>query len=211
MRNRFEAASAIHHAVPKGNGGHEIVLDARDCFAFLARFGEVVRDSGWIVHASCLMSTHHHAVVETPTPNLGEGLRRLQGGHARWFNARHRRSGNLFAQHCWSRRIVDDDWLRRACLYVVLNPVVAGLCEHPSQWRWSSFATTAHGDPTRYVEGEDRLLRLFGGTPRESRRNYAGAIDRAVEIIQARRIQDGMTLWRALEPLTAPRSSSVSD
>ena len=211
MRNRFEAAGAIHHVVPKGNAGQCIVEDHRDCAAFVARFGEVVRGCGWIAHASCLMSTHHHAVIETPIANLSEGIKRIQGGHARWFNLRHERKGNLFAQHCWSRRLFNDDWFLRACLYAVLNPVVAGLCSHPSQWRWSSFATTAYGDPTCYARGEERLLGLLGETPREARRRYVEIIDQSVEIISARRLESGGSLWQALGEPRVVRTTSVSD
>ena len=86
---RDEAPGAIHHAVPQGSSRRRIVEDDRDRTAYLNRFDRVGRDLGWIVHASSLMDTHHHAVVETAEPNLGEGMRRVQGGHARWLNARH--------------------------------------------------------------------------------------------------------------------------
>ena len=43
--------------------------------------------SGGSITASCLLDTHHHAIVETSEPNLGEGLRRILGGHSRWLNA----------------------------------------------------------------------------------------------------------------------------
>ena len=89
------------------------------------------------------MDTHHHAVVQTAEPNLGVGMKRL-GGHSRWLNVRHGGEG-ASVQHDWSRRIEDDGWLFRACIYVVLNPVAAGLVQHPRHWPWCSFSATADG------------------------------------------------------------------
>jgi REP element-mobilizing transposase RayT len=43
-----------------------------------SRVSRVRRSCGWRVHAYCLMDTHLHAVVETPEPTLGSGMRFLQ-------------------------------------------------------------------------------------------------------------------------------------
>jgi REP-associated tyrosine transposase len=88
---REEASGAIHHVIPRGNADLAIVHDDRDRIAFVARFARVGRELGWFTHASCLMDSHHHAVVETPEPNLGRGMRRVLGGHSRWMNVRYGR------------------------------------------------------------------------------------------------------------------------
>ena len=149
------------------------------------------------------MDTHHHAVVETAEPNLGLGMGRLQGGHARWFNQRHQREGHLFKHRFWSRRIEDDGHLFRACLYVVLNPVAAGLCRHPAEWRWCSYRTTAEGDARSYSSGEERLLSIFGDTPGEARRRYAQLVTEMAETILAARITDSRSPWQHLQRTNA--------
>lgn len=157
------------------------------------------------------MDTHHHAVVETPAPNLAVGMRRLLGGHARWLNARHEREGSVFKQHFWSRRIANEGWFFRACLYVVLNPVAAGLCAHPREWPWCSYRTTAEGDPGRYAPGEERLLAMFGETPGEARFRYAKLVQETAECIRERRYANGAELWRLLEGTLTQQSATVSD
>ncbi|HEY9457696.1 MAG TPA: transposase [Gaiella sp.] len=196
---REEAPGAIHHAVPQGNGRRRIVRDDRDRRAYVNRFDRIARDLGWIVIASSLMDTHHHSVVETPEPNLGIGMKRLQGGHARWLNARHGGEGHVFRQRFWSRRIHDDGWLLQACLYVVLNPVAAGMCSHPREWRWGTYTATADGDPDEYRPGEERLLRMFGSTPAEARHRYAEVVDEAVQRIAGEQIPDARALWAQLD------------
>jgi REP-associated tyrosine transposase len=134
---RYECAGAIHHLVTQGAGRGRIVLDDHDRRAYLGRFYREASSRGWLVHASSLLDTHHHGVVTTPNPDLGIGVGRVIGGHAAWFNARHSRSGGLFSERFWSRRA--DLHLVRACVYVLVNPVAAGLVDHPRDWGWSSY------------------------------------------------------------------------
>jgi putative transposase len=89
------------------------------------------------VWAYCLMTTHYHLVVATPTPDLSRGMHYLNGLYAQRFNGRWDRFGHLFAERFWSRLIESEEYLGAACNYVFENPVRAGLCESASQWRWS--------------------------------------------------------------------------
>jgi hypothetical protein len=154
------------------------------------------------------MSTHHHCVVETTAPNLGLGMGRLQGGHARWLNARYGSEGHVFRHRFWSRRVYDNVHLFRACLYVVLNPVAAGLCDHPQEWPWCSYRGTAEGDPDAYAPGERRLLGMFGDTPGEARRAYTKLVGELAENLRASRVSDSKALWAAVEA-EAPRGPKV--
>ena len=198
----------MHHIVPRGNGRYRIVLDDRDRNAYTGRFVRVARELGWSICASCLMDTHHHAVVETPEANLGVGLRRILGGHARWFNLKHGREGSLFEPHCWSRRVWDDAHLFRACLYVVLNPVAAGLCRHPREWKWCSFEATAYG-AAAYAPGEKRLLEMFGDSPAEARRAYARVVDELAELVAHRPIANAGEVMRSIDELAVGGKAGV--
>ena len=208
-RIRGEDHGAIHHAVAQGNGRRRIVFDNRDRRSFALRYGRIQRELGWTVHSSCLMDTHHHAVVQTAEPNLGLGMGRLQGGHARWLNARHGTEGHVFRHRFWSKRIYSDAHLLRACLYVVLNPVAAGVCDHPRDWPWCSYRSTVEGHPGVYGPGEHVLLEMFGGTPREARQSYAKLVGELAENLRARRVESSRSLWAALREVDAPRRAEV--
>jgi putative transposase len=208
---REEAAGGIHHVIPRGNGRERIVHDDRDRHAYVTRFTRVQRELRWLCHASCLLDTHHHAIIETEDANLGIGMRRLMGGHSRWVNVRHGRTGSVFQPHFWSRRIQDDAWFFRACLYAVLNPVAAGACSHPAEWPWCSYRRTAEGDLDAYAPGEERLLSMFGSTPAEARRCYASVVQDAVDGVLGERRLTPTALWRELRELEGPRSEKVSD
>jgi REP element-mobilizing transposase RayT len=152
----------MHHVTTRGAGRQDIFLDYRDRVAFLLKLATVVNRHGWRCHAYCLMGNHHHLLVETREANLGEGMRLLNGDHARAFNRRHRRNGHLFGERFHAELIERESHLLETARYVVLNPVRAGLCRLPWEWPWSSFVATAGGNrPPPFL--------TVGGSARNSR------------------------------------------
>ena len=97
--------------------------------------GERYRLLEWVV-----MPNHAHVVL-CPMPNelLGEIVKSWKGFTGRKANALLNRAGQPF----WQREAFDH-WIRddaekaRICRYVRNNPVIAGLCKAPEEWRWSS-------------------------------------------------------------------------
>ncbi|HEX5584561.1 hypothetical protein [Gaiella sp.] len=181
---RYESAGATHHLVTQGTGRGRIVVDDHDRRAYLGRFLREAAAREWCVHASSLLDTHHHAVVTTPEPDLGVGVGRVVGGHAAWFNERHRRAGALFSERFWSRRA--DMHLVRACIYVLVNPVAAGLVVHPRLWRWSNYTEIRHRGCSTAVGA------VTGGTE-----EFLRYVDDAVRRLHAVRVEDARSCWPA--------------
>jgi hypothetical protein len=84
-------------------------------------------------------------------------MRDLNGGYARWTNFRHGRCDHVFGQRFKGEEITTERHLLEACRYVVLNPVRAGICEHPVEWRWSSYRASAGLEPPQPFLALDRL------------------------------------------------------
>ena len=103
------AAGAYYHVTTRGNNRAPIVLDDTDRHTFIRILTRVVRRYGWKLHARCLMGNHYHLVVETPRPNLSDGMRDLNGQYARAFNYRHRRCDHVFGQRFWSKLIESEE------------------------------------------------------------------------------------------------------
>ena len=136
-RARSELPNGVYHVTNRGTDERPIYLDDIDRKTFLTLLGSVVVLHDWTCHAFCLMTTHYHLIVETDQPNLSRGMRRLNGGYAQSFNERHDRRGHVFGGR-YSVYVIDrDDHLEASCLYVLENPVRAGLSEKPSEWPWS--------------------------------------------------------------------------
>jgi putative transposase len=135
---RRNLPDGFFHVTARGVAHARIFLDDHDRRHFLALLAGTVRSCDWRCHAFCLMTTHYHLVLETTRERLSRGVQRLNGRHAEAFNARHARRGHLFGGRFASWIIGSDQHLHETCRYVLLNPVRAGLCGSPEEWRWSA-------------------------------------------------------------------------
>jgi putative transposase len=134
---RSSLPDGYFHAYARAVDEACLFKDTPDRRSFLRLLAETAKLFRWQLHAVCLMSTHYHLVLETTRPRLSAGMHWLNGFHAVLFNRRHGRRGHLFGERFGARAIEDDDYLRGACEYVLLNPVRAGLCDRASEWPWS--------------------------------------------------------------------------
>ncbi|HEX8742305.1 MAG TPA: transposase [Thermoleophilaceae bacterium] len=168
---RDELAGGVHHVWARGNARGLVFRDDRDRRTYLALLARVVRWKRWRCLAYCLMDNHTHLLVETPHPNLGRGVQWLHGHYARLFNDRHGRSGHVFQGRFGSKLATSDEQLWHAAAYVVRNPVEAGLCAHPRDWEWSSYAATLAAPRPRWLDAE-RLLGTLPDSGRDPVRRY---------------------------------------
>ena len=86
-----------------------------------------------------IMSNHLHIVLKTPEPNLARGMQTFLSGYANVWARRHKFSGHVFQGRCRTELIEDETYLWTVTRYVHLNPVRAGIAEHPADWGWSSY------------------------------------------------------------------------
>jgi REP element-mobilizing transposase RayT len=171
-RPRQEIEGGVHHVYARGNDHRAIYLDDADRDGYLRLLRHVIARQGWRCLAFCLMGNHLHLLIETPMANLGTGMQRLHGFYARDFNGRHGRSGHVFQGRYGSVLAATDEQVWTTAAYIALNPVVAGLCARPEDWRWSSHrAALGAAEPGCLDVG--RLLEYLGAFGGDPRRRYA--------------------------------------
>ena len=127
-----------HHVTQRGNRRQRTFFcesDYRYYIELLSRFARKAKTEIW---AYCLMPNHVHLVM---VPNCEDGLRATLGEAHRHYT-RHVNSREGWRGHLWQERfhsfIMDENHLMAAVRYVERNPVAAGLCELPEEWKWSS-------------------------------------------------------------------------
>jgi putative transposase len=119
--------------------------------------------------AKSLMTNHYHLLFRAGETGFASGMRLLNCGHARRMNRKHGRTGHLFRNHYSWRPVESDEHLLETIRYILLNPVRAGLCVRPEDWRWSSYRATADLElPPDFLALSD-LLQIFGTTPAAAR------------------------------------------
>ena len=187
--------------VAKAANGARIVMDDADRLRFLDELRRVVSSHGWLCMAYCMLDTHVHVVICTPEPNLGDGMKLLLGDYAITYNRRLGRSGYVFARPFWSRRVDKPYYVRCAVLCTVLNPVAAGLCRQPSEFRWSSYNETVGAVPPSGLLDPEILLRPLDEDAGRARIMFREVVDDAVERLAARRGE--VAWWKAVEAAAA--------
>jgi REP element-mobilizing transposase RayT len=172
---RIQSDEVLYHLTTRGVDRRAIFLDDDDRRFFLRLLDRVVRLDGFVIHAYCLMTNHVHLLVETPRANLAHGIQRLLAHYAREHNARAGRRGHLFERRYLDRLVETEEHLISTARYLARNPVEAGLCPNPADWRWSSHRATAGLAPRPRFLTTTRILAAF-----DHRRPVARALYRTL-------------------------------
>ncbi len=175
-KHRELVAGGTYHLYARGVRRAALYENVVDREEYLALLGRTVVWCGWRCLMYCLMDNHVHLLVETPEPNLSDGMCLLHGDYARAFNRRHGYSGHVFQGRYGAERAKDDRQLITAATYVAANPVEAQLCAHPADWPWSSHAAACTGTSPDWLD-TPRLLEHFGAAGGDPWSRYAGAVD----------------------------------
>jgi len=137
-----DTAPGLRHVWVNATGNERYYVDDQDRIVWIRLLAGVLDRFGWRCPAFCQLSTHVHLIVDVPDTSLPVGMKQLNMAYSKDFNARHDRVGQFVRSRYGSRRVVDGRDLVATYAYVVLNPVLAGLCPRPEDWRWSSYGTT---------------------------------------------------------------------
>lgn len=168
---RLQILDGIYHLTARGNERTAIFRDDADRRHFLELVANVRERYHWRIFSYCLMSNHYHLLVQTPEPNLARGMRQLNGVYAQGFNRRHARVGHLLQGRYSARLVQADEHLLAVARYIVHNPVRAGVCERPGEWRWSSHRATLGLERPWFLDTE-ALLSYYSPTRDVARRHY---------------------------------------
>jgi putative transposase len=157
---RIELLDFPHHVTQRGNRRLQTFFSDADYRAYLRLMAEAKEKSEVSIWAYCLMPNHVHFIV---VPTTKTGLARLmQHPHRRYawkINRRMQWQGHLWQSRFYSCPL-DEAHLMAAVRYVELNPVRAGLCSHPEDWRWSSVHAHVRGSDDCLADVEPMLARV---------------------------------------------------
>jgi putative transposase len=143
---RYDLPGLPQHVIQRGNNRQAVFFEEADYRRYLDDLNEVSEKVGCLIHAYVLMTNHVHLLV---TPTESAGISRLIQGLGRryvaYVNGTYQRTGTLWEGRYKASLVAADDYLLTCMRYIELNPVRAGMVEHPADYRWSSFNWNAHG------------------------------------------------------------------
>jgi len=167
---RLEYPDACYHVINRGNYRSNLFGSEGAAESFQKCLFEACAAYGWRLHAFVIMRNHFHLAVETPEPNLSEGMKWLQGTWAMRFNRYRKECGRPFQGRYKALHVEAGHALAQVVHYIHLNPVRAGIVtpERLRNFRHSSLRWfTGKKRPAFLVPST--VLTECGGLPDSSR------------------------------------------
>jgi len=144
---RIVYPGAFYHVTARGNERKDVFKSRKDRVKFLAYLETASERYDAVIHAYCLMNNHYHLLLETPSGNLPQIMRHINGAYTTYFNVNRKRSGHLFQDRYKAFLVALDEYAKELSRYIHLNPVRAKAVGTPEDYEWSSY---------RYYIGKER-------------------------------------------------------
>ena len=138
------APGVAAHIVQRGHNRAACFRRDSDYLLYLLHLRELSEKHGCQVHAYCLMTNHVHILLTPATADACTLLMRDLGQrYVQHFNRRYGRTGTLWEGRYRSFLAETARYVLACYRYIELNPVDAGMREHPGDYRWSSYSVNS--------------------------------------------------------------------
>lgn len=186
------------HIIQRGNNRGACFFGDNDYLTYLSHLRELASRFACSVHAYVLMTNHVHLLLSAREPDGGSSLMKHLGQrYVQYVNRTHQRSGTLWEGRFRSSIVQAEAYLLRCQRYIELNPVRAGMVEHPADYRWSSFRVNAMGTNDALITPHPTYLAL-AATDATRRSAYLGMFRSELEAHDLEQIRSACNAGYAL-------------
>jgi len=182
MANKREilVPERFYHIYNRANAGDKLFTDDQEYHKFLNKyFG--YSNMIFSTYSYCLLSNHFHFLIQVRSEIelnkhiglfnddksrsnfLAQHLGNFFNWYATYFNKKHYRKGSLFIHTFHRKPIKDQSYLNLVVCYIHANPVRAGLCKMPEEWKYSSFQELIHKSKYIPKANKEQALQWFDG------------------------------------------------
>ena len=137
-RARITYPGAYHHVMNRGYDGKDIFCGNENKNQFLNYLEDAAKKMKIRIFAYCIMDTHYHLVLENSTGRLSDFLKLLNGNYGMYYRKVNGGKGYVFQGRFKSTLIENDAYLIQSIVYLLENPVRAGIVHDAEQYIWSS-------------------------------------------------------------------------
>lgn len=169
---RFAVPGQPQHVIQRGNNRQEIFCSEQDYRFYLEKLKQSADKHGCVIHAHVLMTNHVHMLVTPESEHsIGKMMQMLGRYYVQYYNYCYQRTGTLWEGRYKATLIDSAQYLLTCMRYIELNPVRAGMIEHPSDYPWSSYRSNALGYENSLITPHEEYLKL-GSAPDERQSAY---------------------------------------
>lgn len=143
---RYFVEGQPQHLIQRGNNREPIFAGDDDYPFYLECLQEAAERHGCAIHAYVLMTNHVHLLVTPETEqSLPKTMQSVGRRYVQYFNYTYDRTGTLWEGRYKATLIDSERYLLTCMRYIELNPVRAGMVNHPADYPWSSYQCNAQG------------------------------------------------------------------
>lgn len=169
---RLELPGAPLHIIQRGINRAACFFGDLDRRFYLQCLAKAAISRGCAVHAYVLMSNHVHLLITPGEKGAAAAmLQDLGRRYVRVINTIHGRTGTLWEGRFRSSLVDTENYLLACHRYIDLNPLRAGIVDHPAKYPWSSHSHYALGH-LRDVITEHSIYLTLGQSAIERRAAY---------------------------------------
>ena len=174
---RFYQPGLPVHVFQRGHNKESVFFETEDYLTYLRILKESAESSGCLIHAYVLMTNHVHLLV-TPESSAAISLlfQSIGRHYVPYINKTYQRRGSLWEGRHKGNIIESEAYFLSCMRYIEMNPVRAGMVDHPAKYRWSSYAANALGIDNAVIYIHEQYLAL-GNTPESRQSGYRGLFE----------------------------------
>ena len=189
-RARVALGGVPWHIVQRGNNRGTCFFDDDSRRRFLRILAELAPRWDCQIHAWVLMTNHFHLLL---TPEHAGGpaglMKNLGQRHVQSTNRRFGRTGSLWEGRFRSALAQDGAYVINCYRYIELNPVRAGIVEHPADFPWSSYRHNGEAEPSDMLAPHPDYLAL-GESAGKRAEHYRSLLAAGLDASQMTAIRD---------------------
>ncbi|MFH2218664.1 MAG: transposase [Pseudomonadota bacterium] len=169
---RINYPGAFYHVTSRGNERKNVFKSNRDREKFFEYLESATQRYDAVIHAFCLMDNHYHLLIETPSGNLPQIMRHINGAYTTYFNVKRARPGHLFQGRYKAILVEIDEYAKELSRYIHLNPIRAKMVKTPEEYEWSSYRFyIGETKPPKWLY-RDFVLGYFGNKVSIAQKGY---------------------------------------
>ncbi len=178
---RFYVPGTPVHVMQRGHNREAVFFSEQDYLEYLRCLKHAADQYGCKIHGYVLMTNHIHLLVSPENKNsIGQLFQGLGRHYVRYINETYHRQGGLWEGRYKGNIIQSQTYLLACMRYIEMNPVRAGMVDHPEKYRWSSYTANALGADNAILSEHEEYINLATSSY-QRQKVYQGLFDDNLE------------------------------